>query len=97
MSEQQSAMRDLWERLLHFLRMNLSLTVIVIAAALLELAMGVMYYSAQGIIQKNMQQLVEREMNAIYLCIRNQLAKVEVVPVPFEKTPKMSIKRFLYK
>ena len=27
----------------------------------------------------------------------SQLAKVEVVPVPFEKTPKMSIKRFLYK
>lgn len=27
----------------------------------------------------------------------SQIAKVEVVPVPFEKTPKMSIKRFLYK
>ena len=27
----------------------------------------------------------------------SQLAKVETVPVPFEKTPKMSIKRFLYK
>ena len=27
----------------------------------------------------------------------SQLAKVEVVLVPFEKTPKMSIKRFLYK
>ena len=27
----------------------------------------------------------------------SQLAKVEIVPVPFEKTPKMSIKRFLYK
>ena len=78
MSEQQYAMRDLWERLLHFLRMNLSLTVIVIAAALLELAMGVMYYSAQGIIQKNMQQLVEREMNAIFLSIRNKLDRVEV-------------------
>ena len=27
----------------------------------------------------------------------SQIAKVELVPVPFEKTPKMSIKRFLYK
>ena len=27
----------------------------------------------------------------------SQIAKVEVVTVPFEKTPKMSIKRFLYK
>ena len=31
------------------------------------------------------------------LPVYSQLAKVEVVPVPFEKTPKMSIKRFLYK
>jgi len=27
----------------------------------------------------------------------SQISKVEVVPAPFEKTPKMSIKRFLYK
>ena len=27
----------------------------------------------------------------------SQIAKVDVVLVPFEKTPKMSIKRFLYK
>jgi long-chain acyl-CoA synthetase len=27
----------------------------------------------------------------------SQIAKVEVVLVPFEKTPKMSIKRFMYK
>ena len=27
----------------------------------------------------------------------SQIAKVELVQVPFEKTPKMSIKRFLYK
>ena len=27
----------------------------------------------------------------------SQITKVEVMPVPFEKTPKMSIKRFLYK
>ena len=27
----------------------------------------------------------------------SQIAKVEVVLAPFEKTPKMSIKRFLYK
>jgi long-chain acyl-CoA synthetase len=26
----------------------------------------------------------------------SQLAKIELVTVPFEKTPKMSIKRFLY-
>ena len=31
------------------------------------------------------------------LPVFSQLAKVEVVSVPFEKTPKMSIKRFLYK
>ena len=31
------------------------------------------------------------------LPVYSQIAKVEVVPVPFEKTPKMSIKHFLYK
>ena len=31
------------------------------------------------------------------LPVYSQLAKVEVVSVPFEKTPKLSIKRFLYK
>ena len=31
------------------------------------------------------------------LPVYSQITKVEVVPVPFEKTPKMSIKRFLYK
>ena len=31
------------------------------------------------------------------LPVYSQIAKVEVVPVPFEKTPNMSIKRFLYK
>ena len=31
------------------------------------------------------------------LPVYSQIANVEVVPVPFEKTPKMSIKRFLYK
>ncbi len=40
--------------------------------------MGVMYYSAQNIIQNIMERLVEREMNAIYLCIQNKLSKVEV-------------------
>ena len=37
-----------------------------------------MYYSAQNIIQKMVERLMQREMNAIYLCIRNQLTKVEV-------------------
>ena len=59
-------------------RKNLSLTVVIVAALLVELTMGVMYYSAQSILQTTMQQLVDREMNAIYLCIRNKLAKVEV-------------------
>ena len=31
------------------------------------------------------------------LPVYSQLAKVEIQAVPFEKTPKMSIKRFMYK
>jgi len=71
-------LKTLWERLIYVLKTNASLTIIVVAALLLELTTGVMYYSAQNIIQRTMERLVEREMNAIYLNIRNHLAKVEV-------------------
>ena len=60
------------------LRKNLNLTVIVSAVLLLELMMGFMFYSAQNFIQRTMERLVDVEMNAIYLCIRNKLAKAEV-------------------
>lgn len=56
----------------------LPLIIIIGAALLLELTSDVLYYSAQGIIHKTVEKLIEREMNAIYLCIRNKLAKVEV-------------------
>ena len=69
---------SVWNRLSQAVKNNLPLTVIVVAAVLLELTMGVMYYSAQNIIQNIMERLVEREMNAIYLCIQNKLSKVEV-------------------
>ena len=59
-------------------RNNLPLTLIIGAALLLELTSGVLYYSAQNIIHRTVEKLIEREMNAIYLCIRNKLAKVEV-------------------
>ena len=59
-------------------RHNLPLTLIIGAALLLELTSGVLYYSAQNIIHRTVEKLIEREMNAIYLCIRNKLAKVEV-------------------
>ena len=60
------------------MRNNLPLAVIVVATVLMVLAMGGMYYAAQKIVQRDMEQLVERDMNAIYLRIRNQLSKVEV-------------------
>ena len=66
------------KRLRSFMKSHTSLTVIIAAALLLELTTGVMYYSAQNIIQRTVERLVQREMNAIYLCIRNKLSKVEV-------------------
>jgi sigma-B regulation protein RsbU (phosphoserine phosphatase) len=68
----------IWNWLSKVIRNNLPLTLIIGAALLLELTSGVMYYSAQNIIHRTVERLTEREMNAIYLCIRNQLAKVEV-------------------
>jgi sigma-B regulation protein RsbU (phosphoserine phosphatase) len=67
-----------WQRLRNYMRTHTSMAVIIAAAFLLELTTGLMYYTSQNIIQKTMVDLVQREMNAIYLCIRNQLAKVEV-------------------
>ena len=71
-------LKTIWERLAHVLKTNVSLTVIIVAALLLELTTGVMYYTAQNIIQRTMERLVESEMSTIYLSIRNHLAKVEV-------------------
>ena len=70
--------RNLGHRLMNIMRANISLVNIIAAALLVELVSGVMYYSAQNIIHKTVERLVDREMNAIYLCIRNKLAKVEV-------------------
>ncbi len=70
--------KSIWKRLSGVVRNNLPLTLIIGAALLLELTSGVLYYSAQNIIHRTVEKLIEREMNAIYLCIRNKLAKVEV-------------------
>lgn len=69
---------SIWKRLSGVVRHNLPLTLIIGAALLLELTSGVLYYSAQTIIHRTVEKLIEREMNAIYLCIRNKLTKVEV-------------------
>ena len=61
-----------------FIRTNTSLAVIILAALLLELTTGILYYSAQNTIQENVERIIEREMNALNLCIRNKLARVEV-------------------
>ena len=70
--------KSIWKRLSGIVRHNLPLTLIIGAALLLQLTSGVLYYSAQNIIHKTVEKLIEREMNAIYLCIQNKLAKVEV-------------------
>ena len=78
MPNKEPTNKDWWKNLRNFIKNNTSLTVIIVAALLLELTTGVMYYTAQNIIQQTMEQLVRSEMNAIALNIRKQLAKVEV-------------------
>ena len=68
----------IWYPLGKIVKAHLPLTLIIVAALLVELTSGLLYYSAQDIIHKTVEKLIEREMNAIYLCIRNKLAKVEV-------------------
>ena len=70
--------KSVWNRLSEVIKHNIPLTLIIGAALLLELTSAVLYYSAQNIIHKTADRLVEREMNVLYLSIRNKLAKVEV-------------------
>ncbi len=67
-----------WKRLSVFARTHTSLLIIIAAALLLELTTGVMYYAAQNIIMWTVERLLEREMHAISLSVRNHLAKVEI-------------------
>ena len=67
-----------WERVKSFTKSHVGLTVIIVAALLLELTTGGIYYNSQNIIQRTVVKLMERENNALFLCIRNKLADVEV-------------------
>ena len=78
MSKKTNTNKGWWERVKQVFKTNTSLTVIISAVLLLELMMGIMFYSAQNFIQRTMERMVRVEMNAIYLCIRNKLANVEV-------------------
>jgi len=62
-----------------FLKTHTSLTVIIVAALLIELTTGIIYYNSQDIIKRTTIRVMERENNALYLCIRNKLQEVEVV------------------
>ena len=62
-----------------FLKTHTSLIVIVVAALLIELTTGVIYYNSQDIIQRTTVQVMERENSALILSIRNKLTEVEVV------------------
>ena len=73
-----TAQSNWWTQFRNLIKTNTSLTIIVVAALLLELSTGVLYYFAQNIIERTVQRLMDREMNAISLSIRNQMAKVEV-------------------
>ena len=78
MSKKTNTNKGWWERVKQVFKTNTSLTVIISAVLLLELMMGIMFYAAQNFIQRTMERMVRVEMNAIYLCIRNKLANVEV-------------------
>ena len=90
-------LRNIWSWLGKVMRNHLPLMVVLGAALLLELTSGVMYYSAQDIIQRTVERLVESEMNVISLNLRNHLDKAMVVTdsVLNEKKMYKSTQRFL--
>ena len=62
-----------------FFKTHTNLIIIIVAALLIELTTGIIYYNSQNIIKRTTIRVMERENNALYLCIRNKLAEVEVV------------------
>ena len=72
--------KRLYEKsVISFFKTNTNLTIIIVAALLIELTTGIIYYKSQDIIKRTTIRVVERENNALYLCIRNKLTEVEVV------------------
>ena len=59
----------------NLMKANISLVNIIAAALLVELVSGVMYYSAQDIIHRTVERLIDREMNAIFTL--HKMYKVE--------------------
>lgn len=78
MPNKGKATNNWWEKTKDFFKTHSNLTVIIVAALLLELTTGVLYYNSQNIIQSMMERLVRQEMNGIAMNIRKQLAKAEV-------------------
>ena len=62
-----------------FMKAHIGLLVIVVAALLIELTTAIIYYNSLDIIKRTTIRVMERENNALYLCIRNKLQEVEVV------------------
>ena len=73
-------LKTFWERLVRVLRQHISLTIIVVAALLLELTTGVQNYYAQSMIQNLVESYIGSEMRGNSLQIQNQLAKVMLLP-----------------
>jgi sigma-B regulation protein RsbU (phosphoserine phosphatase) len=78
MNKKATVSKGWWVHLKKFIMTNTSLVVIILAALLLEMTTAILYYSAQNTIQENVERIIQREMNALNLCIRNKLARVEV-------------------
>ncbi len=78
MNKMKTTHKGWWKQLRSYMRTHTSLTIIISAVILLEVMMGVMFWSAQNFIQRTMVQMVEAEMSATYLSIRNKLSIVEV-------------------
>ena len=70
--------KNWWGRLIKFMRANTNLTVIIIAALLLELTSAIMYYESHDILQRVVERRMERKNNVLYLFIRDKMADEEV-------------------
>ncbi len=78
MPNRESGKGNLWTRLKRFVKTNTSLTILIMAALLLELTSGIVYYTSQRTIDDITEFVVKSEMEVLSLSIRDHLARVEV-------------------
>ncbi|MCR4765521.1 MAG: SpoIIE family protein phosphatase [Bacteroidaceae bacterium] len=77
MAIDDSTKESVWKRLKAFFKKQTNLVVIIVAAVLLETALGIMFYLQRNLTSKFLNEITDSEMLVISLGVRNHFTKIE--------------------